>query len=144
MTDIFESVNYVETKNSVKNMMNLYKLLLLRLEENQLPRMTAKYGLPFGGSSSVRNTKSKVEDYVIKKIILEGQIEEYVTKIITAFNRLDEDERKYLYLKYLTDMTLSDEQIMPQCHMYLRNFRELKKQAYIKFAMALGVEVYCD
>ena len=95
MTDIFESVNYVETKNAVKNMMNLYKLLLLRLEENQLPRMTAKYGLSFGGSSSVRNTHSSVENYVIKKIILEGKIEEYVNKIITAFNRLDEDERKY-------------------------------------------------
>lgn len=144
MTDIFESVNYVETKNSVKNMMNLYKLLLLRLEENQLPRMTAKYGLSFGGKTSVKNTRSSVESYVIKKIILEGKIEEYITKIITAFNRLDEDERKYLYLKYLTDMTLSDEQIMPQCHMCLRNFRELKKNAYIKFAMALGVEVYCD
>ena len=62
MTDIFESVNYVETKNAVKNMMNLYKLLLLRLEENQLPRMTAKYGLSFGGSSSVRNTQSSVEN----------------------------------------------------------------------------------
>ena len=144
MKDIFESVNYVETKNSVKNIMNLYKLLLLRIEENQLPRMTAKYGLSFGGSGSVRNTKSSVENYVIKKIILEGQIEDYISKIINAFNRLDEDERKYLYLKYLTDMTLSDDQIMPQCHMCLRNFRELKKLAYIKFAMALGVEVYCD
>ena len=142
MTDIFESVNYVETKNAVKNIMNLYKLLLLRLEENQLPKMTAKYGLSFGGRASVRNTKSSVESYVIKKIILEGQIEEYVNKIISAFNRLDEDERKYLYLKYLTDMTMSDEQIMPQCHMCLRNFGELKKLAYIKFALALGVEVY--
>lgn len=142
MTDIFESVNYVETKNAVKNMMNLYKLLLLRLEDNQLPRMTAKYGLSFGGGSSVRNTKSSVENYVLKKIILEGQINEYVSKIILAFNKLDEDERKFLYLKYLTDMKMSDEQIMPQCHMCLRNFRELKKLAYIKFAMALGIEVY--
>lgn len=144
MTDIFESVNYVETKNAVKNIMNLYKLLLLRLQENQLPRMTAKYGLSFGGGCSVRDTKSSVESYVIKKIILEGKIEEYISKIITAFNRLDEDERKYLYLKYLTDMTMSDDQIMPQCHMCLRSFRELKKLAYIKFAMALGVEVYSN
>ena len=142
MGDIFESINYVETKTAVRKMMDLYKLLLLRLEENQVPRITTKYGLTYAGGSSCKSTKSNVEDYVIKKIVLENKLGDYLSKIVTAFNKLDETERKYLYLKFLTDTSISDEQIMPQCHMCLRSFRELKKLAYIKFAMALGIEVY--
>ena len=142
MKDIFESINYVETKTAVKNMMGLYKLLLLRLEENEMPRVTTKYGLTYSCSTSCNSTKSSVESYVIKKIVLDNKMNEYLTKIITAFNKLDETERKYLYLKFLTDSAMSDDQIMPQCHMCLRSFRELKKMAFIKFAMALGIEVY--
>ena len=46
---IYESIDYKKTKEEVINVLSVYKLLLLRLEENQLPRMTAKYGLTFGG-----------------------------------------------------------------------------------------------
>ena len=139
---IYESIDYKKTKEEVINVLSVYKLLLLRLEENQLPRMTAKYGLTFGGGSG--KNSSKVEGYVLKKIILEEKLEAYINKIVYAYNKLEDDERKYIYLKYFSENKMSDEQIMPQCHRYERGFRALKKVAHMKLAIILGVEVYKD
>lgn len=139
--EIYESIDYKKTKVEVIKVLGVYKLLLLKIEDNQKPRVTGKYGLSFAGfSGGVRS--SKLESYVIKKIMLEKKLEEYIAKVVAAVNKLEEDERKYIYLKFFSDIKMSDEQIMPQCHRYERGFRILKKEAFLKLSIILGIEVY--
>ena len=138
---IYGSIDYKKTKTELNKVMGVYKLLLLRIAENEKPRVTQKFGLTFAGFTG-RSSSSKIESYVIRKILLEQQLEEYIYKIVNAINKLDEEERKFIHLKYLSEFTLSDEQIQPQCHRYMRGFKFLKKEAYIKLAIVLGVEVY--
>ena len=139
-TDVYETINYKKTKNAVLQAMKVYKLLTLRLEESKVPKITGKYGLSFGGTTNSK--KSNVESMVIKTIILENKIEEYLTRIVNAFNKLDDEERRYLYYKFFDPNNPTDEQIIQNFNRYEWGFRTLKKEAYIKFAIIMCVEVY--
>lgn len=139
-TDIYEAINYKKTKTAVQQVMKVYRLLTLRLEESKCPKITGKYGLSFGGNTNSK--KSNVESMVIKKIILENKIDEYLTRIVNAFNKLDDDERRYLYYRFFDPSNPTDEQIMQHFNRYEYGFRTLKKDAYIKFAIIMCVEVY--
>lgn len=139
-TDIYETINYKKTKTAVQQVMKVYRLLTLRLEESKCPKITGKYGLSFGGNTNSK--KSNVESMVIKTIILENKIDEYLTRIVNAFNKLDDDERRYLYYKFFDPSNPTDEQIMQHFNRYEYGFRTLKKDAYIKFAIIMSVEVY--
>ena len=139
-TDIYEAINYKKTKTAVHQVMKVYDLLTLRLEESKCPKITGKYGLSFGGNTNSR--KSNVESMVIKNIILENKIDEYLTRIVNAFNKLDDDERRYLYYRFFDPSNPTDEQIMQHFNRYEYGFRALKKDAYIKFAIIMCVEVY--
>ncbi len=138
--DIYEAINYKKTKFAVQQVMKVYKLLTLRLEENKCPKMTGKYGLSFGGNTNSR--KSNVETMVIKNIILENKIDEYVTRIVNAFNKMEDEERRYLYYKFFDPSNPTDEQIMQHFNRYEFGFRVLKREAYIKFAIIMCIEVY--
>lgn len=139
-TDIYETINYKKTKLAVQQVMKVYKLLTLRLEESKTPKITGKYGLSFGGNTNSR--KSNVESMVIKTIVLENKVEEYLTRIVNAFNKLEDDERKYLYYKFFDPNNPTDEQIIQNFNRYEYGFRALKREAYIKFAIIMCVEVY--
>lgn len=138
--DVYETINYKKTKNAVQQAMKVYKLLTLRLEEAKIPKITGKYGLTYGGTTNSK--KSNVESMVIKKIILENKIEDYLTRIVNAFNKLNDEERKYLYYKFFDPNNPTDEQIIQNFNRYDYGFRTLKKDAYIKFAIIMGIEVY--
>lgn len=138
--DIFETINYKKTKYAVQQVMKGYRILVLRLEESKTPKITGRYGLTFGGNTNSR--KSNVETMVIKNIILENKIEEFLTRIVNAFNKLEDDERKYLYYKFFDPVCPTDEQIMQHFNRYEYGFRLLKKESYIKFAIIMGIEVY--
>jgi len=139
-TDVYETINYKKTKNAVLQAMKVYKLLTLRLEESKVPKITGKYGLSFGGTTNSK--KSNVESMVIKTIILENKIEEYLTRIVNAFNKLDDEERRYLYYKFFDPNNPTDEQIIQNFNRYDYGFRALKREAYIKFAIIMCIEVY--
>ena len=139
-TDIYETINYKKTKLAVQQVMKVYKLLTLRLEESKIPKVTGKYGLTFGGNTNSK--KSNVESMVIKTIVLEQKVEEYLTRIVNAFNKLEDDERKYLYYKFFDPNNPTDEQIIQNFNRYEYGFRTLKREAYIKFAIIMCVEVY--
>jgi len=138
--DIYNAIDYRKTKNAVQQVMQVYKLLTLRLEESKCPKITGKYGLSFGGNTNSR--KSNVEGMVMKTIVLENKIDEYLTRIVNAFNKLEDDERRYLYYKFFDPSNPTDEQIIQHFNRYEYGFRTLKKQAYIKFALIMCVEVY--
>ena len=138
--DVYEAINYKKTKSAVQQVMKVYRLLSLRLEESKCPKMTGKYVLSFGCNTNSK--KSNVESMVIKTIILENKIDEYLTRIVNAFNKLDDDERRYLYYKFFDPSNPTDEQIMQHFNRYEFGYRALKKDAYIKFAIIMCVEVY--
>lgn len=135
-------INYVKTKEEVHNIFCLYRMLLLKLEEKSIPKITNTYGYNFGGQSSSRY--SKLENFTLKKIIDEEKLNECISVILSAINKLEIDERKYLYFKYLGDLRLSDEEIMEKLSYSEKTFRILKRDSIIKFAFVVGKLVYKD
>lgn len=135
-------INYVKTKEEVMNIFTLYKMLLLKLEENDMPKVTNTYGFNFGGSTSSRY--SKLENFTLKRIMDEDKLNECISIILNGINKLDTDERKFLYLKYLVDLRMSDEEIMEKMSYSEKTFRALKRDAHIKFAFVIGKLVYND
>ena len=67
---------------------------------------------------------------------------DYKKTKIEVINKLEFDERKYIYLKHLSESKMSDEIIFSQCHMYDRGYKAMKKRAYIKMAYMLEIEIY--
>ena len=58
------------------------------------------------------------------------------------FNKLDDEERRYLYYKFFDPNNPTDEQIIQNFNRYDYGFRALKREAYIKFAIIMCIEVY--
>lgn len=133
-------INYVKTKEEVTNIFSLYKMLLLKLEEKSMPKITNTYGYNFGGQSGSRY--SKLENFTLKKILAEEKLNDCISLILGAINKLDIDERKYLYFKYLGDLRLSDEEIMEKMNYSEKTFRLLKRDSVVKFAFVIGKLVY--
>ena len=122
---IYEKIDYKKTKIEVAKVMENYKLILLKISDDEKPIISNKYSLKFN----------------IKKSKL-SQNEKYMIKVIEVINKLEADERKYIYLKHLSENKMSDEIIFSQCHMYDRGYKAMKKRAYIKMAYMLEIEIY--
>ena len=107
-----------------------------------MPKITSTYGYNFGNKTQA--PKSKLEDFTLRKIINEEKLNECITIILNALNKLEIDERKYFYFKFLAELRLSDEEIMEKMNYSEKTFRVLKREAVIKFAFIVGKVVYKD
>ena len=136
----FEDVDIKKTRDEVRRVMTLYNTLLVKLEASKTPRMTASYSINYGSGTNRKG--SSLEDFTLKKIMLENKIEEVIQTIVDGLNKLDLDERRFLYYRYLDSTKYTDEQIMDKMHYSDKPFRNLKYAAYVKFAVFIDKVVY--
>lgn len=134
-------INYVKTKDAVQNFMEDYEFLRFRFNVDSLPTMTQQFMLVCPGNAMPRVTSS-TERIALKNIELEEKLQDYIEKITGAYNRLNEEEREYLSHKFFSNQKLCDDDIQYKMGLGYRVFVNLKKAAYKKFALGLGIEVY--
>jgi len=131
-----ENINYVKTKEALSKKLEQYEIMTYSLSDDAIPILTTQYQLAF--PSGVKRKSSPVEQLIEKREYYEKEIK----KIMDAFNRLDTDERGYLYYRFIDSKKMCDDDVQVKLGLSYRYFSSKKRLAIIKFAISLGIVVY--
>lgn len=134
--ELLRQYDYSLMSKEVKKIFNTVNLLKIRYDQVSMPTITPNYEIKY--SSFVSRSNSKVEDYVVKKLTNEENLDRYLSKIVHAFSHLNHDERIILIETY--EKGTLDEEIgfsIGICREYVVRSR---KSAVIKFLTALKLD----
>jgi ArpU family phage transcriptional regulator len=130
-----------ETQKNVENALELYRLYLLTIPEEKLPKVTASYSLV--PPSNNNGFHSSTEDIAIDRADEDRAREEYVERFRKAVNKLSPREREAVILRYLGDEELFDYEVYNQLGMSESYYHQkFKPRIFYKLALALKIEVY--
>lgn len=135
-------IDYAKTRKAVEEFLFNYENMKLKLEESKLLSVSASFVMINPNKNS--NPVNMLENKVIYSMEIEEKLMLLIATIEKAFNRLNTDERKYLTYKYFSNVILNDEEIRDKMLLGYKMFTNLKRKAFIRFALALGIEVYTD
>ncbi len=82
--------DYSKMSKEVKKIFSTLNLMRIKYESVPLPIITPTYEIRY--SAPTKSTTSKVEDYVIKKISKEEDLNKYIDKIVSAMKKLNKEE----------------------------------------------------
>ena len=138
--EIVNIYNFPKARKKIKDIFNILNYCSISEDELPFPTITLNYKVRYSQFVSVRS--SKIENFVIKKIMLETRNEEkrveLFSKITIALRKLNEDELKVFNMMFYENR--SEEYIienMPYCS---DNVAWIKKSACIKFLISLGLD----
>lgn len=129
-----------KTKEAVEAALEKYRMFLLSVPDEKVPKITASYSLL--PPAFTNEFHSPVEDAVIDKIDKEKEREKYIEWIRKAINKLNFKEREMVIKRYLEDEEIYDYELYNQMGMSERKFYRLKARVFYKLAFALKIEVY--
>ena len=137
---IISIYNFPKVRKRVKEVFGILSYLSIVDNELPLPTITPNYTVRYNQFIPVSN--SKIENYVMKKIMLEAKDVTrrtiLLSKITVALKKLTVDELKVFNMMFYENKT--DECInnnMPYCIDIVIN---IKKSACIKFVLSLGID----
>jgi ArpU family phage transcriptional regulator len=129
------------TKKAVEAALEKYRLFLLTLRLDQLPRVTQQYSLDVPPSNT-NKFHSSTEEMAIRNADYERERSEYIKRVTLAVNRLSYWERAIIIRRYMTEEDVYDYEIYNELGMSERKYYRIKSRAFYKFAFALKIEVY--
>jgi ArpU family phage transcriptional regulator len=129
------------TKKAVEAALERYRLFLLTLRLDQLPRVTQQYSLDVPPSNT-NKFHSSTEEMAIRNADYERERSEYIKRITLAVNRLSYWERAIIIRRYMTEDDVYDYEIYNDLGMSERKYYRIKSRAFYKLAFALKIEVY--
>lgn len=138
--EIINVYNFTKAKRKITDIFNILNYCKISEDELPFPTITPNYKVRYNQFTVVRN--SKIENFVIRKIMLETRSEEkrivLFSKITIALRKLNEDELKIFNMMFYENR---DEDYisanMPYCS---DNVWLIKKSACIKFLISLGLD----
>ena len=135
---LIEIYDYKKTRDKVYEIVKNYKILKLKLD-NKTPGFTNELKLVFVDSNGVFDPTADFGDWEIEtRDIYETEI----ARIFKAFNKLYEDDRKIIKCLLLdTGRTKTSDEVMYELGYSRDPFLTAKKEAIIRFGIALSVEV---
>ena len=138
--EIVNVYNFSGVKRKINEIFNILNYFKISEDDLPFPTITLNYKVRYNQFTSVRS--SKIENFVIKKIMLETRNEEkrieLFSKITIALRKLNEDELKVFNMMFYENR--NEEYIienMPYCS---DNIWWIKKSACIKFLVSLGLD----
>ena len=134
--ELLKRYDYNSMSKEVRKIFNTVNLLKIRYDQVSMPTITSNYEIKY--SSFVKRNNSKVEDYVVKKLTNEENLDKYLSKIVYAFSHLNQEEKIILVETYKKG-TIDDEIgfSIGICREYVVRSR---KSAVIKFLTALRLD----
>jgi ArpU family phage transcriptional regulator len=129
------------TKKAVEAALEKYRLFLLTLRLDQLPRVTQQYSLDVPPSNT-NKFHSSTEEMAIRNVDYERERSEYIKRVTLAVNRLSYWERAIIIRRYMTEDDVYDYEIYSDLGMSERKYYRIKSRAFYKLAFALKIEVY--
>lgn len=129
-----------KTKEAVEAALEKYRMYMLTVPDEFLPRVTQTYSLV--PPSQTNAFHSSTEDIAVKRADFDREKYKYMEKINRAVNRLTKLQRELIVKRYMTFEELRDYDVYnDMCISESKYYRERKK-AFYKIAFALGIEVY--
>lgn len=130
-----------ETQQNVEDAIETYRMYLLTVPEERLPKVTASYSLI--PPSNTNGFHSTTEDIAIHRADEDRAREEYVERFRKAVNRLSPKEREAVIMRYLGDEELYDYEVYNSLGMSESYYHQkFKPRIFYKLALALKIEVY--
>jgi ArpU family phage transcriptional regulator len=130
-----------ETELNIERAVEKYRMYLLTIPVESLPKVTATYSLVPPSASN--GFHSSTEDIAIKMVDDEKERDEYIEWFRKGVNRLSSRERQAFILRYLGDEELFDYEVYNQLGMSESFYhRKFKPGMFYKLAFALRIVVY--
>ena len=123
------------TKKAVEAALEKYRIFLLTLKLDQMPKVTQHYSLV---PAKTNKLHSSTEEIAIRN----ADYEQYIQRIVEAVNRLDYWERAIIIQRYMNGEEVFDYAVYNELGMSHRHYYRLKSRAFYKLAFALEIEVY--
>lgn len=131
-----------KTKEAVEAALERYRVYLLTVPEDKLPKITQSFTLV--PPSNTNAFKSTTEDAAVSTIQYEQEREKFLERIRNAVNRLNYNERAVIIRRYLDNEERFDYEVYNELGMSERKYYRVKSRAFYKLAFILRLEVYCD
>jgi ArpU family phage transcriptional regulator len=137
---ILPEIDREKTKDEVEKVLERYRMYLLSIPEEKVPKITANYSLVPPAFSN--EFHSPTEAAVIEKMDLEREREKHIEWVRKGVNRLKFKEREIIVKRYLEDEEIYDYELYNQLGMSERKYYRIKARAFYSLAFALKIEVY--
>ncbi|MED3905814.1 MULTISPECIES: ArpU family phage packaging/lysis transcriptional regulator [Anoxybacillaceae] len=128
--------NIKAARKKVEIALEKYKMYLLTLPDDMLPKITSSYSI--APPSKTNQFYSSTEAVAIQRIDYEREREEYMQRIQAAVNRCSEMERAIIIQCYMQPEDVYDYEIYNELGLSERKFYHLKGKALDKLAVILG------
>ena len=129
-----------KTKEAVEAALEKYRMYMLTVPDECLPRVTQTYSLV--PPSQTNAFHSSTESVAIKKADFERERDEYIERIRRAVNRLTKLQRELIVKRYMSMEEPRDYDVYNEmCISESKYYRE-RERAFYKLAFALRIEVY--
>lgn len=131
-----------KTKEAVEAALEKYRIYMLTVPDEYLPRVTQTYSLV--PPSKTNAFHSSTESAAIRKVDFERERDEYMNRIVRAVNRLTKLQRELIVRRYMSIEEPRDYDVYNEmCISESKYYRE-RERAFYKLAFALRIEVYKD
>lgn len=137
---ILPEIDREKTKEAVESALEKYRIYLLTVPDEKIPKITATYSLL--PPAFTNEFHSPVEEAVIHKVDKEKERLEYIEWIRKAVNKLNFKEREMIVKRYLDDVERYDYELYNEMGMSESKFYRIKVRAFYKLAFALKIEIY--
>jgi ArpU family phage transcriptional regulator len=129
-----------KTKEAVEAALEKYRMYMLTVPDEFLPRVTQTYSLV--PPSNTNAFHSSTESAAIKKADFERERDEYMERIRRAVNKLSAIEREIIIKRHMSLEEPRDYDIYNEMGISEATFYRILEKAFYKLAFALRIEVY--
>ncbi|KJJ41240.1 ArpU family transcriptional regulator [Bacillus subtilis] len=133
-------INEEATKSKAEKLLDQYRLYLLQVPDNFLPKVTSTYSIV--PPSITNEFHSSTEEAALKRLDWEIQRDKFLKRIQRAVNRLSQRERQIIVMLYMQPEEMYDYEVYAEMDLSQRSYYRVKAKALYRLAFALREEVY--
>ncbi|MFA3774479.1 ArpU family phage packaging/lysis transcriptional regulator [Bacillus safensis] len=133
-------INKKETRKRVVNILDNYRLYLLQVPDEMLPKITAVFSIMPPAATNAFH--SSTESTAVKRIDREQKRNAYLERVQRAVNRLPYNERQIIIKRYMQQEPVFDYQVYNEIGMSERSYSRLKGKTILDLAYALNEVVF--
>lgn len=140
MMTLLPEIDREQTKGAVEDILEKYRIYLLREPIERLPKITPNYSLEMPSFTNAFH--SSTEETAIHNVDFEINRQSLLKKVQRAVNRLGYWERAIIIQKYMTQDNVFDYEVYNDLNMSEKKYYRIKSRAFYKLAFSLRIEVY--
>ncbi|MBX9988638.1 ArpU family phage packaging/lysis transcriptional regulator [Priestia aryabhattai] len=139
-TSLLRDVDGKETKVNVEKTFADYRMYMMTVPEDIMPKVTPSYSLV--PPSNTNAFHSSTEDTAIKRVDYEIKRDNFMQRVQRAVNRLSKRERELIIKTYMTYEDVYAFDIYNEMGISEATYYRIREQAFYKLAFALRLQVY--